>query len=324
MSLATGGIPRIETEGKTTAARTFRKATLRDVRRDWPLYVMLLPGVLAVLVFNYGPMFGVVTAFENYDPFLGFVHSPWVGFANFNQAFGNPFFLAALRNSITISALKLLFGFPAGVILALLLNEVRVGWLKRIVQTSTLLPYFVSWVVVAAIFSDVLAPEGAVNGLLHQVFGLQPVAFLTEPIAFLWTMIFQDMWKGVGFSALLYLAAMAAIDPTLYEAAMVDGAGRWQQTWQVTLPGIAPTVVILFILACGGLISAGFEQIYVQYNPSVYATSDILETLTYRLGLGQAQFGLAAAVGLFQAVVGFILVLAANLIVRRFGQRGLF
>ncbi|ACZ42896.1 binding-protein-dependent transport systems inner membrane component [Thermobaculum terrenum ATCC BAA-798] len=327
MNVTTGGTDRLETLGVGVSAEsgaTTGKTTWQTFRRSWPLYTMLLPALLAVLIFSYGPMFGIVVAFQDYDPFLGFLRSPWVGFANFERIFSDPFFMAALRNSVTISFLKLLFGFPSAVILALLLNELHYRWFKRIIQTSSLLPYFVSWVVVAAIFAELLSPDGPVNGILHKLLGIKPLLFLTDPILFLWTMIFQDVWKGIGFGALLYLAAIAAIDPTLYEAAIVDGANRWQQMWYVTLPGIAQTMVVLFVLACGSLINAGFEQIIVQYSPSVYSTADILETLTYRLGLGQAEFGLAAAVGLFQAVVGFSLLLVSNLIVRKLSNRSLF
>jgi len=327
MNVTTDRPDRLEALGvgaRAEAGTEQGKATWRTLRRDWPLFLMLLPGFLAVLIFSYGPMFGIVVAFQDYDPFLGFFRSPWVGLANFERIFNDPFFMTALRNSFMISFLKLLFGFPSAVILALLINELHYRWFKRLIQTSSLLPYFVSWVVAAAIFAELLAPDGPVNGLLHKLLGIQPLPFLTDPILFLWTMVFQDVWKGAGFGALLYLAAIAAIDPTLYEAAVVDGANRWQQMRHVTLPGIAQTMVVLFVLACGGLISAGFEQIFVQYSPSVYSTADILETLTYRLGLGQAQFGLAAAVGLFQAVVGFALLLASNVLVRKISSQSLF
>lgn len=295
-----------------------------DLARNWPLYLMALPAVLSILIFGYGPLFGLSIAFLDYSPVRGVFGSEWVGLANFRTAFRNPFFLTALRNSIIISVLKLAIGFPAGIILALLLNEVRVAWFKRSVQTATMLPYFVSWVIVATMFRSLLAPEGLFNEIRQTVFGLEPVVFLSDPSKFRWIILFQDVWKGAGYGAVLYLAAIATIDPGLYEAAMVDGANRWRQTWHITLPGIATTIITLFVIATGYMLSAGFEQIYVMYNPSVYSTGDIIETFTLRIGLTQTRYGLATAIGLFQAVVGFGLVLITNVLVKRFNDEGLF
>jgi ABC-type polysaccharide transport system permease subunit len=295
----------------------------KDLRRNWVLYLMALPGILSILVFGYGPLFGLSIAFLNYSPVRGITGSEWVGLENFRKAFHSPFFWNALQNSVIISTLKLIIGFPFGIILALLLNEVRVNWFKRTVQSATMLPFFVSWVIVATIWRSVLAPEGVVNEMRH-VFGLQPVLFLSDPDKFRWIIVLQDIWKNAGYAAVLYLAAMATIDPQLYEAAMVDGANRWRQTWHITLPGIRTTVVVLFVLATGTLITAGFEQVYVMYNASVYSTGDIIETYTLRVGLGQLRYGLATAIGLFQSIVGLGLVVLTNYLVKRFNQEGLF
>ncbi len=296
----------------------------QELKRNWALYLMALPAIASILIFGYGPLFGLSIAFLNYSPVRGITGSEWVGLENFRTAFRNPFFLVALKNSIIISALKLAIGFPSAIILALLLNEVRVRWFKLTIQTATMLPYFVSWVIIATIFRSLLAPEGLVNEIRQTVFGLEPVLFLSDPAKFRWIIVFQDIWKGAGYGAVLYLAAMATIDPGLYEAARVDGANRWQQTWYITIPGISTTIVTLFVIATGYLLSAGFEQVYVMLNTSVYSTGDILETFTLRLGLNQTRYGLATAIGLFQAVVGFGLVLVTNLLVKRFNQEGLF
>ena len=302
--------------------RTASRPGWRDLRRHWQLYLMTLPGVLAVLVFGYGPLFGLAIAFLDYSPVRGVGGSEWVGWDNFRDAFANPFFGQALRNSLIISGLKLAIGFPAAVVLALLLNEVRARWFQRIVQTATILPYFVSWVVIAAMFRSLLAPDGVVNEIRQELFGLGPVVFLSDPDKFRWVIVFQDTWKFAGYFAVLYLAAMTAIDPTLYEAAMVDGASRWRQTRDITLPGIRATMITLFVLLAGYLIFAGWEQVIVMYNPSVYATGDILETFTLRLGLSQSKYGLATAVGLFQSVIGLGLVVLTNAFARRFNEDG--
>ncbi len=295
----------------------------RDLRKNWPLYIMALPAVLAILIFGYGPLFGLAIAFMDYSPVRGITGSEWVGLENFRRAFASPFFWNALQNSLIISGLKLLIGFPFAIVLALLLNEIRVKWFKRSVQTATMLPFFISWVIVATIWRSLLAPEGVVNEA-RNMFGLETVLFLSDPDKFPWIIVLQDIWKHAGYGAVLYLATMATIDPQLYEAAMVDGASRLQQARHITLPGIRTTIVVLFILAVGTLITAGFEQIYVMYNASVYSTGDIIETYTLRLGLGQLRYGLATAVGLFQSVVGLGLVLLANYLVKRFNEEGLF
>ncbi len=300
-----------------------RRSWLDDIRQNGFLYLMALPGVLSILIFGYGPLFGLAIAFLDYSPVRGISGSEWVGLENFRAAIASPFFGQALRNSIVISVLKLAIGFPSAVILALLLNEARARWFQRTVQTATILPYFVSWVVIGAMFRSLLAPDGVVNEI-RDAFGLDQMVFLSDPGIFRWVIVLQDTWKYAGYFAVLYLAAMAAIDPTLYEAARVDGASRWRQTLDITLPGIRSTMVTIFVLLSGYLIFAGWEQIIVMYNPSVYETGDILETFTLRLALSQGQYGMATAVGLFQAVIGLALVFLANLLTRRFNEgRGL-
>ena len=282
---------------------------------------MALPGILAVVVFGYGPLFGLAIAFLDYSPVRGVRGSEWVGLENFRDAFSNPFFRQALQNSVIISVLKLAIGFPTAIVLALLLNEVGRRWVQRLVQTATILPFFVSWVVIAAMFRSLLAPDGVVNEV-RQALGLSSITFLSDPERFRWVIVLQDTWKYAGYFAVLYLAAIAAIDPALYEAARVDGAGRWRQIVDITLPGIRATMVTLFVLLTGYLIFAGWEQVVVMYNPSVYSTGDILETFSLRLGLSQSKYGLATAVGLFQSVIGFGLVLLSNTLARRYNDDG--
>lgn len=296
----------------------------RSLRKHWQLYLLIFPALFSIIVFSYGPLFGLVIAFEDFSPFRGVLGSTWVGLDNFSRAFNNSFFWVAFKNSIIISTLKLSIGFPAGITLALLLNEVRHRWFKSIVQTSTMLPYLVSWVVVGSMFRALLSPEGVVNELRVTLLGLQPMYFISDPDAFRWVIILQDTWKGVGYSALLYLAAIAAIDPTLYEAAKVDGANRWHLVRFITLPGIMNTVITLLVLSIGYLVSAGFEQIYVMYNVSVYSTGDILETYTFRLGLGQSDYSLATAVGMFQSIISLTLVFIATRLAKRIHHEGFF
>lgn len=295
----------------------------KELRKHWMLYAMALPGVLAILIFSYGPMFGISIAFINYSPARGILHSQWVGLEWFRKTFANPLFWLAVRNTITIKGLQTLIGFPSAIILALLLNEVRLRWFKSLVQTATFLPYFVSWVIIASMFKNILGTSGVINELLVKLFGLQAISFLSNPQIFRWVIVLQDTWKWCGYFAVLYLAAISAIDPTLYEAAMVDGANRWQQAWHVTLPGIRPTMTTLLIILVGYLIGGSFEQVWTMYNVSVYSTADIIETLTYRLGLGQSQYSLATAVGLFQGLIAFGLVMFTNWIMKRLGQEGL-
>ncbi len=295
----------------------------QDIKRHWSIYLMALPAVIAIIIFGYAPLIGLSVAFLDFSPLRGISGSTFVGLDNFRTIFQNPFFASALRNTLTINTAKLVLGFPSAIILALLLNEIRQAWFKRAVQTATILPYFISWVVAATMFRNILAPEGVINEILQHAFGTQSIIFLSDPQKFPIVIVLQDTWKYCGFFAVLYLAAISAIDPTLYEAAMIDGANRWQQTRHVTLAGIRPTMMTLFILLVGWIIQGGFEQILVMYNTSVYSTGDVLETFTLRLALTQSKYGLATAVGLFQGVVSLILVLAVNFAVRRFNRQGI-
>jgi ABC-type polysaccharide transport system permease subunit len=292
-----------------------------DLRRHWSLYFMALPAVAAIILFGYAPLTGLVVAFLDFSPIRGIGGSEFVGLENFHDMFANPFFRDALKNTLFINLLKIVVGFPSAIILALLLNEVRLAWFKRVVQTASILPYFISWVVAATMFRNILAPDGVINEIAQNVFGAEQVIFLSDPQKFPWIIIFQDTWKYCGFFAILYLAAISTIDPTLYEVAMIDGANRWQQTRFVTLPSIRPTMITLFVLLTGWIVQGGFEQLLVMLNTSVLSTGDILETYTLRLALSQSKYGLATAVGLFQGVISLILVVLVNRMVSRFNRQ---
>ncbi len=297
---------------------------LKDIKDSFPLFLMLLPAFLAILLFSYGPMFGLLIAFLDFDPFRGVFASDWVAWANFITIFQRHTFWVALNNTLLLNVLKLAISYPAAIVLALLLNEVHIPWFKKLVQTASIMPYFISWVVAATIFQNVFGADGIVNELLRTVLHLQSINFLSNPETFRWIIVGQDAWKYAGFSAVLYLAAMTTIDPALYEATRVDGANRWQQMWHITIPGIRFTMIVILILTAGWLVVGGFEQMLVMYNGAVYSTGDILETFSYRLGISENRYELATAVALFQSAISLILVSLANLLAKQFRQNSLF
>ncbi|MCI9337682.1 MAG: sugar ABC transporter permease [Lachnospiraceae bacterium] len=278
-------------------------------KREWQMHLMLLPGILVIFIFSYIPLYGLVIAFEDYNPGRGF-SSPWVGLKNFQFLFSQPNFVRTIWNSLYIAVFKMLGGISVSVLFALLLNEIGNKILKRIFQTLIYIPNFLSWVILAGILTDLLAADGLVNQTL-QAFGLNPVNFLGSPSVFPWTMIISDIWKGFGFGTVVYLAALTSIDPELYEAARIDGGGKLAQTRFITLPMLAPTIVLMLVLSLGSVLNAGFDQIYNLYAPVVYDTGDIIDTYVYRLGITQAQYSVGTAVGLFKSVISMILVVAS-------------
>lgn len=291
----------------TKTTRTKNRAYLV---RTWPLYAMLFPGIIQVLVFHYYPMYGVVIAFQRYNPGLGFIKSPWVGLDNFRYILSNPQFYDVLRNSFLIAILKIITMQTCAIILALMLNEIRSMIFKRTIQVIVYLPHFLSWVVLGGILIDLLSTNGLMSRFL-RVFGLDSPMFLGSNKWFVPTLVVTNLWKGVGWSTIIYLAALMNIDPQLHEAAAIDGANRWQRIRHVTLPGISSTVVLLACLALGNVLQAGFEQVFILYNPAVYRTGDILDTYVYRAGLIAAQYSLAGAIGLFKSAIGFVLIILA-------------
>lgn len=300
------------------------KSLLRHLRSDYLLYLMVLPGLLYFCVFRYAPMYGAIIAFKNYRVLDGITGSPWVGWRNFEQIFGSPYFGNILANTVLISLYKIIVGTPAAVALAVLLHEVRVRWFKRAVQTITYLPHFLSWIVVFGIALVVLSPSSGLANKGLEAFGVSPIEFLSDPTWFRSVLVGSDVWKNIGWNAIVYLAALAAISPTLYEAAAVDQASRFRRVWHVSLPGILPVIVLVTTLNIGQLLSAGFEQIFVFYNPSVYSVGDIIDTWVYRQGIQGFQYSVAAAVGLFKGLVGCVLLLAANWAAKRWANSGLW
>lgn len=291
--------------------------------KTWPLYAMLVPGLAILAVFHYYPMYGIVIAFQNFNPGKGFLRSPWVGLENFRYILANPDFYSILRNSFFIATLKIVTMQVAAVILALLLNEVRMMWFKRTLQTIVYLPHFLSWIVLGGILLDMLSS----NGIIPQTFrtlGIEPPLFLGSNKWFVPTLVITNLWQGVGWSTIIYLAALTSVDPQLHEAAAIDGAGRLKRVLHVTLPGIASTIVLLMCLNLGNVLQAGFDQVFMLYNPAVYASGDILDTYVYRVGLISAQYSVAGAIGLFKAVMGFALIVIAYYLADRFAGYRIF
>ncbi|MCV4231298.1 ABC transporter permease subunit [Virgibacillus sp. LDC1] len=294
------------------------------LRRDKWLYLLLLPGLLYFLVFKYVPMWGVMLAFQNYQPFTGFLKSEWVGFEHFRLFFNNPEFLMLLRNTLLLSFYNLIFFFPAPIILALLLNEVRLSFFKRTIQTMIYVPHFISMVIVASLTYVFLTTEGGtVNELLFQYTG-NKIQFLSDPSWFRPVIILQTIWKECGWGTIIFLAALAAVDVEQYEAATIDGANRWRQIWHITLPAIRSTIVILLILRMGSVLDNGFEQIYLMLNPLNRSVGEVFDTYVYAMGITQGAFSYSTAVGLFKSVVGVTLVLGTNWLAKKFGESGLY
>jgi putative aldouronate transport system permease protein len=280
----------------------------RKFLREIPLYMMLAPAVVLVLVYSYAPMVGIVMSFQRVLPGKGIFGSPWVGLDNFKFVLEMPTILQVIWNTVRIAGLKAVAGVLVPVTVALMLNNVTSRLFKRTVQTVIYLPHFLSWIIMAGILVDILSPsEGIVNQAMGWV-GIKPVFFLGDDKIFPWTMVFSDVWKSFGFGTIIYLAALTDIDPTLYEAAVVDGATRWQQTRYITLPGISGTIIMLSTLSLGNILNAGFDQIFNLYSPLVYRTGDIIDTLVYRTGILNNQYGVATAVGLLKSVVSLLLI----------------
>ncbi len=283
------------------------------------LYVLLLPAIIFFLVFRYYPYWGLSLAFKDFKPAASVFEMTWIGFENFERLFSLPAFSEVFMNTLIISVMKLLIGMPVPIIFALLLNEIRFVAFKRGVQTLTLFPHFLSWVVYGGIMVLFLAPGGIISDLA-ATFGINGNTLLVDKRFFRGILVITDILKGFGFSAILYLAAMTSIDTELYDAARVDGANRWQQMRFITLPGITGVIVIVLILNMGHILDAGFEQVFVMYNPAVYSVADIIDTYTYRIGLVEGRFSIATAFGLFKGVIGFILIVTSNQIIKRLGR----
>ncbi|MGO4731139.1 ABC transporter permease [Paenibacillus sp. 2KB_22] len=298
-------------------------STWKEYRKNKYLFFLLIPILIWYGIFHYGPLYGIQLAFKDFSPVKGIWGSPWVGLEYFKFLFfQSPDFLRIFRNTVLISFYNIIFGFPAPIILALLLNEIRYGMFKKIAQSITYIPHFFSWVVLSGIVIFMLSPsEGPVNYLL-QLINVEPIYFLADPDYFRPTLVVTSIWKEIGWGTIIYLAALSGVDQTLYEAAKIDGANRLKQTLHITIPAILPVVTIMFILSLGNILNAGFDQIFNLYNPSVYEVGDIIDTYVYRAGIQNFQFGLTTAVGLFKNIIGITLVLSTNYIVKKLGQEG--
>lgn len=290
---------------------------------QYDLFLMILPALILVAVFSYAPMYGLIIAFKDYNIMDGIIKSPWAGLKHFKELFVSLDFKRVFSNTLLISIYRLVFQFPIPIILALMLNEVKNGKFKKIVQNVTYLPHFVSWAIFGAIVLEVLSREGIVNKMIAGL-GLKPVLFMTKKEYFRSIVVASQTWKEAGWSAIIYLAALSSIDPQLYEAAIVDGAGKLRQIWHITLPGIMSTVVFILILRMGSLLSTDVEQILMLYNPLVYETGDVIGTYVYRIGIGQLKYDFTTAVGFFQSIIGLILILTSNYISRKTTDTGLF
>ncbi|MCJ8013645.1 ABC transporter permease subunit [Paenibacillus sp. KQZ6P-2] len=289
-----------------------------------PLHLMLLPSLAILAVYSYWPMAGIVIAFEKYIPTKGIFGSPWVGWRNFEYLFNLPDTKRVFVNTLLIASMKIIAGLIVPIFVALLLNEVRKTMFKRTFQTLVYLPHFLSWVILGGILIDLLSPS---NGLVNQtlgIFGVQPIFFLGDNNWFRFILVSSDVWKEFGFSTIVYLAALTGINPTLYEAASIDGANRIRQMWHVTLPGIMPIAILMVTLSIGNVLNAGFDQIFNLYSPPVYESGDIIDTLVYRLGILQSQYGLATAVGLLKSTVSLIMIACSYFMAYRFANYRIF
>lgn len=288
-----------------------------NFRKNIPFLIMMIIPLTFLIIFSYGPMYGVLIAFKDYSPGLGIWASPWNNFDHFRRMFTDFTFIRALKNTLVISFWKIIIGFPAPIILALLLNELRSERFKKVTQTISYLPYFLSWVVVAAMIIEIFSPQRGIINTMIVALGFNPIHFLGSDKWFIPTLILTDVWKGIGYGSIVYLAAITGVDPALYEAAEMDGASRFQKMWNITIPSITPIILVMLILRVGGVLNAGFDQILNLYNPSVYNVADIIDTYVFRIGLIDFNFDYSTAVGLFKNFVGLILVGGSNYIVRR-------
>ena len=300
-----------------TAHKIGKKTLLQRMKPYAALYLMLLPGLALIVIFCYGPMYGLQIAFKDYNIGLGIWDSPWVGWEHFQKFLTTDAATRALTNTIIISTLKLVFSFPMPILLALVLNEIGNQAFKRVAQTISYLSRFISWIIVASLMNNLLSPStGVVNAIIQQ-FGGDPIYFLADKNWFRPILVITNIWKEIGWSSVVYLAALSGIDPSLYEAAIVDGASRIQRIARITLPSIMPIAVTMLILSMGSIMSAGFDQVFNLYSPQVYDVGDILDTYVYRRGLVDMSYSFSTAVGLFKSVVGLILVVAVNVIAKR-------
>ena len=321
MAMGKGNSVSISKGGKTSSVANKK---LKKMWRDRYMYLILIPVIAYYLIFCYAPMYGVTIAFKDYNMFKGVFGSEWVGLANFERIFSTSDFYMVLRNTLMLNLLQLLFSFPGPIILALLLNELRSVKFKRVVQTIVYLPHFLSWVVVATLLIPMLSPStGVINHLITRLGG-ESIYFMSDPGWWIFIYVAAGVWKSIGWGAIVYLAALAGVDPSLYEAAIIDGANKWQQCIHITIPSIIPTIMVLLILNVGQIMSIGFDQPFLLGNSSVTEVSEVISTYVYRLGLESADISRSTAIGLFQSLVNFVILLITNTVSKKLTGSGIY
>ena len=308
---------------KISSRSVVHNPLLYDLKYNTHLILMVSIGMLFVLIFNYLPMFGIVIAFKQYNLFKGIMASPWVGLKQFRLFFTDPFFFRLLKNTLLLGFFTFVFTFPAPIVLALMLNEMKQGKYKRIAQTITYLPYFISTVVVVGLLKQIFSQSGVVNQILMS-FNMDKILFFNEPSWFRPLFVGSQVWSTVGYTSIIYLAALSGIDPQLYEAATIDGASKWNKITNVTIPSISGTIIVLMILNIGQIVNVGFEKVYLMYSPATYSTADVLATYTYRRGIIERDFSFGTAVGLFNSVMSMILVVLSNKWARAISEQSLW
>jgi putative aldouronate transport system permease protein len=299
------------------------KILAKDFKKNYPAYLMILPVIIYYIIFHYGPMYGVIIAFKNYVPTRGILGSTWVGFSNFIDFFKDIYFFRVIKNTILLNVYGLIFGFPAPIILALLLNEIKSTVFKRTIQTITYMPHFISLVVICGMIRQFTLSDGLINDIL-AFFGGERTPFLQSAKYFRTIVISTDIWQGIGWGTIIYLSAITGIDTEQYEAAYIDGANRFRRMWNITLPGIFPTIIILFILKMGNMMSVGYEKIILLYNPATYETADVISSYVFRKGLEEFNWSFSTAVGLFNSVINFSLIILSNTISKKINETSLW
>lgn len=309
------------------AYKPVKKYSLENIRRDmkknYSIYLLIIPVLLFYIYFCYVPMYGAIIAFKDFSPALGITGSKWVGFEHFEDFFGSIYFGRVLKNTLSINIVNLIFGFPAPIILALMINELSHKWFARTIQTITYLPHFISLVVMCSMIKVFTAPDGIIGEAVGKIMGIN-TSLLSVGNLFVPIYVISGIWQEIGWSSILYLSALAGIDQGLYEAATIDGAGRWKQTLHVTIPGIMPTIIVMLILRMGSMLNVGYEKIILLYSPMIYDTSDVISSYVYRSGLQEFKYDYASAVGLFNSVINFALVLSMNMLSKKYNETSLW
>lgn len=297
---------------KNKRERKYTAQTIKkDMKKNYSVYLLVIPVLAYFIIFNYAPMYGAVIAFKRYSPAMGILGSPWVGLIYFKQFLESAYFVNVMKNTLIISAYSIIFCFPAPIILALMLNEVRTSWFKKSVQTLSYLPHFISMVVICGLIRNFVASDGLINQV-GQIFGMEATNLLMKKEYFRSIYIISDIWQNIGWDSIIFLAALASVDRELYDAAVVDGAGRWKQTLHVTIPGIMPTIIVMLILRIGSILSVNGEKVILLYNELTMDTADVIGSFTYRKGLLEQNYSYSTAVGLFMAIINFIFITVAN------------